>query len=61
MFHQLLAGVIVCVIVSFSYRLLQENPEVAMDSIVHITQHMTQSQRSEVTRILASMDASQSS
>eukprot|EP00105_Crassostrea_gigas_P035057 XP_019919205.1 PREDICTED: acetyl-CoA carboxylase 1-like [Crassostrea gigas] len=36
--------------------LIQDNPEVAMDSIVHITQHMTPSQRSEVTRILANMD-----
>ena len=27
-----------------------------MDSIVHITQHMTPSQRSEVSRILANMD-----
>eukprot|EP00105_Crassostrea_gigas_P035036 XP_019919184.1 PREDICTED: acetyl-CoA carboxylase 1 [Crassostrea gigas] len=30
--------------------LIQNNPEVAMESIVHITQHMTPSQRSEVTR-----------
>ncbi|XP_062596285.1 acetyl-CoA carboxylase 1-like isoform X10 [Saccostrea cucullata] len=36
--------------------LIQNNPEVAMDSIVHITQHMTSSQRSEVSRILANMD-----
>ena len=36
--------------------LIQDNPEVAMDSIVHITQHMTPSQRSEVSRILANMD-----
>ncbi|XP_078337630.1 acetyl-CoA carboxylase-like isoform X9 [Crassostrea virginica] len=36
--------------------LIQDNPEVAMDSIVHITQHITPSQRSEVSRILANMD-----
>uniref|UniRef100_A0A8W8JGE5 Acetyl-coenzyme A carboxylase carboxyl transferase subunit beta domain-containing protein n=1 Tax=Magallana gigas TaxID=29159 RepID=A0A8W8JGE5_MAGGI len=36
--------------------LIQDNPEVAMESIVHITQHMTPSQRSEVTRTLANMD-----
>ncbi|XP_078337702.1 acetyl-CoA carboxylase 1-like isoform X2 [Crassostrea virginica] len=36
--------------------LIQDNPQVAMDSIVHITQHMTPSQRSEVSRILANMD-----
>ena len=36
--------------------LIQDNPEAAMDSIVHITQHMTPSQRSEVSRILANMD-----
>jgi len=40
-----------------SYSLLQDYPEVAMDSIVHITQHMSASQRSEVSRILASMDS----
>ncbi|XP_048240447.1 acetyl-CoA carboxylase-like isoform X4 [Haliotis rufescens] len=36
--------------------LIQDNPEVAMDSIVHITQHMTQSQRAEISRILANME-----
>uniref|UniRef100_A0A8B8AAL4 Acetyl-CoA carboxylase 1-like n=1 Tax=Crassostrea virginica TaxID=6565 RepID=A0A8B8AAL4_CRAVI len=36
--------------------LIQDNPEVAVDSITHITQHMTRSQRSEVSRILANMD-----
>ena len=36
--------------------LIQDNPEVAMDSILHITQHMAPSQRSEVSRILANMD-----
>ncbi|KAJ8315639.1 LOW QUALITY PROTEIN: hypothetical protein KUTeg_007789 [Tegillarca granosa] len=36
--------------------LVQDNPEVAMDSIVHITQHMTPAQRAEVTRILANME-----
>ncbi|XP_074643040.1 acetyl-CoA carboxylase-like isoform X2 [Tubulanus polymorphus] len=36
--------------------LIQKNPEVAMDSIVHITQHMTATQRAEVSRILSSLD-----
>lgn len=36
--------------------LIEKNPEVAMDSIVHITQLMTPSQRAEVSRILASME-----
>ncbi|XP_077999917.1 acetyl-CoA carboxylase-like [Glandiceps talaboti] len=36
--------------------LVQENPEVAMDSIVHITQHMTASQRREVSHILETME-----
>jgi len=36
--------------------LIQTNPEVAMDSIVHITQTMSAVQRSEVVRILESMD-----
>lgn len=35
------------------HSLIQENPEVAMDSIIFMTQHMTPGQRSEVTRILA--------
>eukprot|EP00058_Branchiostoma_floridae_P003966 XP_002589454.1 hypothetical protein BRAFLDRAFT_58861 [Branchiostoma floridae] len=38
--------------------LVQDNPEVAMDSIVHMTQHMSPSQRNEVARILATMDTS---
>ncbi|XP_078663986.1 acetyl-CoA carboxylase-like isoform X7 [Branchiostoma floridae x Branchiostoma belcheri] len=38
--------------------LVQDNPEVAIDSIVHMTQHMTPSQRNEVARILATMDTS---
>ncbi|XP_013400503.1 acetyl-CoA carboxylase isoform X2 [Lingula anatina] len=36
--------------------LLEDNPDVAMDSLVHITQHMTSGQRKEVGRILATMD-----
>lgn len=36
--------------------LIQDNPEVAMDSIIHITQHMNQSQRAEISRVLASLD-----
>ena len=37
--------------------LVQANPEVAMDSIIHITQHMTPNQRVELARVLASLDA----
>ncbi|XP_029189065.2 LOW QUALITY PROTEIN: acetyl-CoA carboxylase-like [Acropora millepora] len=37
--------------------LVQENPEVAMDSIVHITQQMTASKRAQVSKILAAMDS----
>ncbi|XP_064627568.1 acetyl-CoA carboxylase-like isoform X4 [Lineus longissimus] len=37
--------------------LIQTNPEVAMDSIVHITQHMTAGQRTEVSRVLAAMES----
>lgn len=38
-------------------RLVQENPEVAMDSIVHITQQMTAAKRAQVSKILAAMDS----
>ncbi|ESP03134.1 hypothetical protein LOTGIDRAFT_199489 [Lottia gigantea] len=38
--------------------LLDDNPDVAMDSIVHITQHMTSGQRAEISRILANMETS---
>ena len=38
-------------------RLVQENPEVAMDSIVHITQQMTAAKRAQVFKILAAMDS----
>ncbi|XP_031682324.1 acetyl-CoA carboxylase 1 isoform X3 [Oncorhynchus kisutch] len=37
--------------------LVQANPEVAMDSIVHMTQHISPTQRAEVVRILSTMDA----
>ncbi|XP_041352027.1 acetyl-CoA carboxylase-like isoform X1 [Gigantopelta aegis] len=37
--------------------LIQDNPEVAMDSIVHITQHVTPAQREQISRILANMDS----
>ena len=36
---------------------MQENPEVAMDSIVHITQQMTAAKRAQVFKILAAMDS----
>ena len=38
------------------FRLIGSNPEVAMDSIVHITQHMTPAQRADVGRVLTSLD-----
>uniref|UniRef100_A0A803VTR9 acetyl-CoA carboxylase n=1 Tax=Ficedula albicollis TaxID=59894 RepID=A0A803VTR9_FICAL len=40
--------------------LVQANPEVAMDSIVHMTQHISPTQRAEVVRILSTMDSSSS-
>ncbi|MEQ2177551.1 hypothetical protein GOODEAATRI_004757 [Goodea atripinnis] len=41
--------------------LVQANPEVAMDSIVHMTQHISATQRAEVVRILSTMETSTSS
>lgn len=41
----------------YPYSLVQENPEVAMDSIVHMTQHISPTQRAEIVRILSSMDS----
>ncbi|XP_066551671.1 acetyl-CoA carboxylase 1 isoform X9 [Amia ocellicauda] len=41
--------------------LVQANPEVAMDSIVHMTQHISPTQRTEVVRILSTMEAPASS
>ncbi|XP_061154933.1 acetyl-CoA carboxylase 1 isoform X2 [Syngnathus typhle] len=40
---------------------VQANPEVAMDSIVHMTQHISPTQRAEVVRILSTMETSASS
>ncbi|XP_042297368.1 acetyl-CoA carboxylase 2 [Sceloporus undulatus] len=37
--------------------LLQANPEVAMDCIIHMTQHLTRGQRAQVARLLATMDS----
>ncbi|PNJ06225.1 LOW QUALITY PROTEIN: ACACA isoform 24, partial [Pongo abelii] len=37
--------------------LVQANPEVAMDSIIHMTQHISPTQRAEVVRILSTMDS----
>lgn len=45
----------------FSLSLVQANPEVAMDSIVHMTQHISPTQRAEVVRILSTMDSPASS
>uniref|UniRef100_UPI00358EE22F acetyl-CoA carboxylase-like isoform X2 n=1 Tax=Myxine glutinosa TaxID=7769 RepID=UPI00358EE22F len=36
--------------------LVQENPEVAMDCIVYMTQHITPTQRAEVAQIITTMD-----
>ena len=38
-------------------RLVQENADVAMDSIIHITQQMSQAKRAEVARILEAFDS----
>ncbi|XP_032823616.2 acetyl-CoA carboxylase 1 isoform X2 [Petromyzon marinus] len=37
--------------------LVQANPEVAMDSIVHMTQHIGATQRTEIAHILATMES----
>lgn len=42
---------------TFLSSLVQANPEVAMDSIVHMTQHISPTQRAEVVRILSTMDS----
>jgi len=36
--------------------LIKENPEVSMDSVIHITQLMPQNQRNEAVKILTSME-----
>ncbi|XP_028821642.1 acetyl-CoA carboxylase-like [Denticeps clupeoides] len=38
--------------------LVLENPEVAMDSIIHLTQHISPTQRAEVLRLLTAVDSS---
>lgn len=40
---------------------MQENGDVAMDSIIHITQQMSQARRAEVARILEAFDSTKSS
>ncbi|XP_038054037.1 acetyl-CoA carboxylase-like isoform X2 [Patiria miniata] len=42
-------------------RIIQDNPEVAMDSIVHISQQLNPNQRTEVTRVLSTMGSHDSS
>uniref|UniRef100_A0A670ZXV3 acetyl-CoA carboxylase n=1 Tax=Pseudonaja textilis TaxID=8673 RepID=A0A670ZXV3_PSETE len=37
--------------------LIEANPEIAMDCIIHMTQHITSAQRAEVVRLLATMDS----
>uniref|UniRef100_A0A8C5T0B0 Acetyl-CoA carboxylase beta n=1 Tax=Laticauda laticaudata TaxID=8630 RepID=A0A8C5T0B0_LATLA len=37
--------------------LIEANPEVAMDCIIHMTQHITSAQRAEVVHLLATMDS----
>nr|XP_015221745.1 PREDICTED: acetyl-CoA carboxylase 2 isoform X3 [Lepisosteus oculatus] len=41
--------------------LVQANPEVAMDCIIHMTQNITPSQRAQISRLLATMDSTPSS
>lgn len=41
--------------------MVQENGDVAMDSIIHITQQMSQTKRAEVARILEAFDAAKPS
>ena len=36
--------------------LVQANPDVAMDCIVHMSQNLSPSQRAKITHLLASMD-----
>ncbi|XP_072839289.2 acetyl-CoA carboxylase 2 isoform X2 [Pogona vitticeps] len=36
--------------------LVEANPEVAMDCIIHMTQHLTEAQRAQVAHLLATMD-----
>lgn len=48
-------------VLPFNFSLVQANPEVAMDSIVHMTQHISATQRTEVVRILSTMETSTSS
>nr|XP_060615214.1 acetyl-CoA carboxylase 2-like [Anolis sagrei ordinatus] len=36
--------------------LVQANPEVTMDCIIHMTQHLSRAQRTQVVRLLATMD-----
>ena len=39
-------------------RLVSLNPEVAMDSVIHIMQTVDPSQRQDISKILANMEAS---
>ena len=41
----------------FFFSIVADNPDVAMDSVVHITQQMTSSQRAEASRIIATMES----
>ncbi|XP_077773830.1 acetyl-CoA carboxylase 2 isoform X3 [Podarcis muralis] len=41
--------------------LVQANPEVAMDCIIHMTQHITRAQRAQISHLLATMDNPSSS
>uniref|UniRef100_A0A674K9S8 acetyl-CoA carboxylase n=1 Tax=Terrapene triunguis TaxID=2587831 RepID=A0A674K9S8_9SAUR len=36
--------------------LVQANPEVALDCMIHMTQHITRAQRTQITRLLSTMD-----
>ncbi|KAH0625645.1 hypothetical protein JD844_015237 [Phrynosoma platyrhinos] len=41
--------------------LVQANPEVAMDCVIHMTQHLTRAQRAQVAHLLTTMDSPTSS
>lgn len=38
------------------FSLVQANPEVAMDCIIQMTQHITRTQKAQVARLLSTVD-----
>jgi len=45
----------------YMFSLVQANPEVTMDCIIHMAQNITPSQRAKVCHLLATMDNSTTS